>query len=125
MKNAVLKMYENGQLQSIKKKWKVLKPQCAPILRKGEPLSFKKLIFLFSIIGFGILIAFFVLTCEWFSKPQKVIKSDADLNIEHFRHILSEVNLCLKKNEKPPKHLMISLRKFIDERSNIKVQVSR
>ena len=111
MNNAILKMYENGQLYNIKKKWEVLQPQCAPLLRRGNPLSFSKLISLFAIIGIGVLIAFLVMAYECFAKPQReVIKHDQDLDVELFKAIFSEVNSCLKNNGKPPKHLLISLK---------------
>ena len=110
MNDAILKMYENGQLHNIKKKWEVLQPQCDPLLRKGNPLSLSKLISLFAIIGIGVLIAFLVMAYEFFAKPQReVLKHSQNLEDELFKAIFSEVDLCLKNNGKPPKHLLISL----------------
>ena len=111
MNNALLKMYQNGQLHNIKKKWDVLQPQCTPLLRRGNPLSFSKLISLFAIIATGMLIASFVMVYECIAKPKKeVLKPNPDFEMELFKSIFQEVDLCLKNNGKPSNNLLISLR---------------
>ena len=106
-------MYENGQLHNIKKKWEVLKPQCTPLIRRGNPLSFSKLISLFAIIGIGIFIALFVMAYECFAKPKKeVLKHDTNIEVEKLKSIIQEVHSFLKNNEQPPKHLLITLTNY-------------
>ena len=61
LNHALLRMFENGQLHNIKKKWEVLPPQCSPLIKKGKSLSFSKLISLFTIIGIGGTLAMMVM----------------------------------------------------------------
>ena len=113
MNNAILKMYENGQFHNIKKKWEVLKPQCTPLIRRGNPMSFSKLISLFAIIGIGIFIAFFVMAYECFAKPKKeVLKHDTNIEVEKLKSIIHEVHSFLKNDKQPPKHLLITLKNY-------------
>lgn len=103
-------MYESGQFNKIKKKWEVLQPKCIPILRRGNPLSFSKLISLFAIIVIGILSALFVMVFEYLSKPKKeAVENDSDVNLENLKFMVNVVNLCFENDETPSKHLLISL----------------
>ena len=111
LNHALLRMFENGQLHNIKKKWEVLPPQCSPLIKKGKSLSFSKLISLFTIIGIGGTLAMMVMVCEFIKGLRKPRGEPIGYHeIQQFKFILREVQECFKNDEIPSKELLISLR---------------
>ena len=112
MKNAILKMYENGQLHQIIKKWESSNPECTH--GKGvQSLSFKKLISMFTIVPIGVMLALIVVIYEHYSsstakkeEPQK----DVDNQFENFKSLIEEVNFSLKRKERPSTDLLFLLK---------------
>ena len=76
----ILKMYESGKLKKILQRWKIDEPDCSPLIRKGKPLNFNKLISFFFIIGFGVLLAIFVVLFENLQHNLLQKNNDCDLN---------------------------------------------
>ena len=63
IKQKLKEIMERGQFNQIKKKWET-KRNCAPLRRTVKPLSFPKVITLFSIALLGIVLALIVLFVE-------------------------------------------------------------
>ena len=112
MKKAVLKMYENGQLHQIIRKWESSKPECTH--GKGvQSLSFKKLISMFSIIPIGVTLALMVVIHEYYSsstakEEEKSLKEDDQF--ENFKSLIEEINCTLKRKERPSTDLLFLLK---------------
>ena len=64
MKQIILEITENGQLNRLIKKWTVPKPDCRPLHKEGKPLSLEKMISLFIISITGIFIAIIIIIFE-------------------------------------------------------------
>ena len=64
MKQIIFEIIENGQLDKLRKKWTVPKPDCRPLHKEGKPLSLEKMISLFIISMIGIFIAIIILIIE-------------------------------------------------------------
>lgn len=86
-------MIENGQMEKIFVKWGIAKPDCVPLLSSGTPLGMKKLISLFLIILFGILLAFMIMILENFYQKNYDGKKDqtVDENRWRFDWIIAEI----------------------------------
>ena len=86
-------MIENGQMEKIFVKWGIAKPDCVPLLSSGTPLGMKKLISLFLIILFGILLAFMIMILENFYQKNYDDKKDqtGDENRWRFDRIIAEI----------------------------------
>ena len=113
MKKAVLKMYENGQLHQIIKKWKSPKPECTQ--GKGvQSLSFKKLMSVFTIVPIGIMLALMVVIYEYHSnstaKKEDQPQKEDDDHFENFKSLIEEVNCSLKRKERPSTDLLFLLK---------------
>ena len=116
-------MFENGQLRNIKKKWKVLPPQCSPLVKKGTPLSFNKLISLFAIVGIGGTLALLVMTYEFIKGLREPRDEPNDqYKIQQFKFILKELQECFKKDVTPKKEFIILLR---DSSTNLRRLLSK
>ena len=64
MKQIILEITDNGQLDKLRKKWTALKPDCRPIHKEGKPLNLEKMISLFIMSIIGIFIAIIILIIE-------------------------------------------------------------
>ena len=64
MRHLIFEMTEKGQLSQILKKWENPKLDCGAIHKRGNPLSWQKLITLFIIVIIGISFAFATLCIE-------------------------------------------------------------
>ena len=73
---SLLKLNENGKLYKIAKRWESMRPNCNPLVRKGNPLSLEKLISIFMILLLGIICALIVMLIE----QLKRFKADSNVN---------------------------------------------
>ena len=64
MKPIIFEITENGVLFQLQQKWALKKQNCAPLHRKGEPLSVQKLSSLFLFCLFGIILTMVTLFIE-------------------------------------------------------------
>ena len=65
MKQVIIDMKQNGQLNKIKRKWeKFIKHDCKPLIQKGKPLNIEKLFSLFILPFSGFILAIFILIVE-------------------------------------------------------------
>ena len=111
MKKAVLKMYENGQLHQIIRKWETSKPVCS--YGKGvQSLSFKKLISMFSIVLIGVILALMIVIyeCHSYSTAKEEQRPQKEDHFENFKSLIEEVNSNLKRNERPSTDLLFLLK---------------
>ena len=102
---AILKMIESGKLKNILQRWEIEEPDCLPLIRKGKPLNFNKLISIFFIIGFGVLLAFIVVFFENFqhnlSKKKNGPNNVRDDEFLRFKLIIAEVQKNADQNKIP------------------------
>ena len=98
MKQVIFDMTEKGQLHQIITKWERLtKPDCEPLIRKGKPLSFEKLVSLFIVPIIGFLLAISILILEWvFKFPKTKIKNPIPI-VKKEELILERMKLVLKE----------------------------
>ena len=112
MRNLIFEMTERGQLYQLLKKWEIPNHNCAAIQRKGNPLSWQKLITIFIIVIMGILIALATFFIEKiyhiFQKYKKTthcltVKEANTIKLQHF---LKKID-CNLKNDSTIKHSTI------------------
>ena len=118
---AILKIIESGKLNNIVKRWEIEKPDCSPLIRKGKPLNFHKLVSIFSIIGFGVLIAFIVVFFENFQHNLTKKKNDPNVKVDEilrFKLIVAEVGKNADQNKIPTSGLINLLLDSYDKISN-------
>ena len=62
MRHVIYDITVRGQLDQMKSKWKIKKPNCAPLKNTGKPLSLKKLssVFIFIQCGFFLAVISFI-----------------------------------------------------------------
>ena len=111
MNRVLVKMFGSGQYQRLMNRWKDKKPSCTPLVRKGNPLSFEKLVSLFFIIGIGIVSALVVMIYEkfTFSENEKArLIEQREENLKDFIMTVKELHNCLQMNEWPDKKLLKS-----------------
>ena len=76
MKQIIIDMIVNGQLNRFLRKWTLPKPDCRPIYEEGTALSLEKMISLFIISMIGIFIAIIIMINEkifYEYKPKKQV----------------------------------------------------
>ena len=101
MKQIIYKIFENGQFHQIKQKWyrKEDIVNCNPIIKKGRPLRLEKLVSLFIIMTFGIIIALGTLMAERLfqkkPKPKKEKENNPKKDIMKLADLLSELEEVL------------------------------
>ena len=106
LNHAIFKMSENGQLDAIRKKWKLTQQDCTSNQKNTEnPLSLKKLSILFFIIsiGFGIaLIIFLMETKYYFGQTTAVPNQETAFSIDELQTIQKNIqniqDLLRRKN---------------------------
>ena len=74
MKQIIIEMIVNGQLNRFLRKWTLPKPDCRPIYEEGTALSLEKMISLFIISMIGIFIAIIIMITEKISYKYKTKK---------------------------------------------------
>ena len=106
MKQIMIDMLEQGTLDRILRKWQPPEADCEPLRRSGQSMKFEKLISLFFIILFGILLAAitFILENVYF----ELMNSDSNDNpppisnndeiILKLKSALNDVNIRLDAN---------------------------
>ena len=124
IKQVLKEIMERGQLNQIKKKWET-KRNCAPLLRTGKPLSFAKLITLFSVVLLGVVLALIVLFVEMIFnsiKPSKSPPYDEMVKIKLKHNVVVMYDLIKKwdfKNNKTQdamqQNLLNNIDRFISE----------
>ena len=108
MKNVIKKMYENGELDKILKKWKISKPDCSPLLRTGKSVKLEKIVPLFVLISLGVCLAVIVMLIEVVFdqyKPTKFEPTEHD-DLLRFKLIIDEAHKTLHSNCRPNNHLL-------------------
>ena len=108
MNNVIKKMYENGELDKILKKWKISKPDCSPLLRTGKSVKLEKIVPLFVLISLGVCLAVIVMILEVvfeYYKPTNFEPTDHD-NLLRFKFIIDETHKTLHSNSRPNNHLL-------------------
>ena len=95
MKHEFQKMVEFGQLDRLKEKWKIRKPDCKAMVNTGNSLSLEKSAKLFLIILGGSFLAFLLSILEKlfqlrdYSKAKKIIDP---LSFKKFKILLTELH---------------------------------
>ena len=121
MNRILLKMDVTGQLHQLNQKWKIDEPNCQPLIRKGNPLSFEKLVSLFLILVIGVFCSLIVMIYEKcsFSKEEKAnLISEREASRKRCGIIFKEMKDCLGKGEWPESEL---LRLFSEASEKIKI----
>ena len=109
MNKAFLKMDVSGQLHRMSQKWKINEPNCQPLIRKGNPLNFEKLVSLFLILVIGVICSLIVMIYEkcTFSKEKKAnLISEREASKKRCGIIFKEMKDCLGKREWPDSELI-------------------
>ena len=109
MNNIIKKMYENGEMDKIFKKWKIDKPDCSPVLRSGRSVRLEKLAPLFMIVGFGVILAIILVFLEIITsciKPKKVTEASFNKKLLRFKLIIAEAHKAIQSNNKPCSYLL-------------------
>ena len=95
-------MHEQGTLNRILRKWQPPEADCEPLRRSGQSMKFEKLISLFFILIFGILLAVvtFILENVYFNlmTPNNVDNPPNDELILKLISTLKDVNVRLDAN---------------------------
>ena len=121
MNKAFLEMDVSGQLHRMSQKWKIYEPNCQPLIRKGNPLSFEKLVSLFLILVIGIFCSLIVIIYEKcsFSKKEKAnLISEREASRKKCGIIFKEMKDCLIKGDWPDSEL---IRLFSEASEKIKI----
>ena len=103
MKQIIYKILENGQFHQIKQNWyrKEDLVNCNPIIKKGKPLRLEKLMSLFIIMIFGIIIALGTLIVEriFHKKPSPKTEDNPKKDIMKLKALLSELEeVMIRRN---------------------------
>ena len=109
MNKVFLKMDVTGKLHRMSQKWKINEPNCQPLIRKGNPLSFEKLVSLFLILVIGVICSLIVMIYEkcTFSKEEKAnLISERNASRKRCGIIFKEMKDCLGKREWPDSELI-------------------
>ena len=109
MNRVLVKMFGSGQYQRLMNRWKDKKPSCTPLVRKGNPLSFEKLVSLFLILVIGVICSLIVMIYEkcTFSKEEKAnLISEREASKKRCGIIFKEMKDCLGKREWPDPELI-------------------
>ena len=98
MKQIIIEMTANGQLNRFLRKWTLPKPDCKPIYEAGTALSLEKMISLFIISMIGIFVGIITIIIENIFhayKPMKhvSIKEANNMKLQRFFMKL-QINLC-------------------------------
>ena len=118
---SLLKLNENGKLHKIAKRWETMRPNCNPLIRKGNPLSIEKLISIFAILSLGIICALFVMLieqCKYFKVDSNSNQSAKSVEFQRLKLICEEIESCLNKKKDVTPGLLIllenSIKRIID-----------
>ena len=109
MNRILLKMDVTGQLHQLNQKWKIDEPNCQPLIRKGNPLSFEKLVSLFLILVIGVFCSLIVMIyekCSFSKKEKSNLISEKEASRKKCGIIFKEMKDCLVKGEWPDSELM-------------------
>ena len=109
MNNIIKKMYENGEMDKIFKKWKISKPDCSPVLRSGKSVRLEKLAPLFMIVGFGVILAVILVFLEIIIsciKPKKETEPKFNSELLRFKLIINEAHKAIQSNNTPCSYLL-------------------
>ena len=102
MKQMLIEMHEQGILNRILRKWQPPEADCEPLRRSGQSMKFEKLISLFFILIFGILLAAvtFILENVYLNliTPNNVDNPPDDELILKLISTLKDVNVKLDAN---------------------------
>ena len=96
MKQIIIDMTVNGQLNRLIRKWTLPKPDCRPIYEEGTALSLEKMISLFIISMIGIFIAIITMITEkifYEYKPKKQVSIKEANNMKLQRLFLKLQNI--------------------------------
>ena len=109
---SLLKLNENGKLFKISKRWESMRPNCNPLVRKGNPLSLEKLISIFMILLLGIICALFVMLieqCKYFKADSNVNRPAKSVDFQRLKLACEEIENCLNKKKDVAPGLLILL----------------
>ena len=109
MNRILLKMDVTGQLHQLNQKWKIDEPNCQPLIRKGNPLSFEKLVSLFLILVIGVFCSLIVMIyekCSFSKKEKSNLISEKEASRKKCGIIFKEMKDCLAKGDWPDSELM-------------------
>ena len=102
MKQVLIQLKDQGALDRILRKWQPPEADCEPLRRSGQSMKFEKLISLFFILIFGILLAAitFILENVYFNlmTPNNVDNPPNDELILKLISTLKDVNVRLDAN---------------------------
>ena len=109
---SLLKLNENGKLYKIAKRWESMRPNCNPLVRKGNPLSLEKLISIFMILLLGIICALIVMLieqCKYFKADLNVNQPAKSVDFQKLKLVCEEIENCLNKKKNVAPGLLILL----------------
>ena len=109
---SLLKLNENGKLYKIAKRWESMRPNCNPLVRKGNPLSLEKLISIFMILLLGIICALFVMLieqCKYFKADSNVYPPAESVDFQRLKLVCEEIENCLNNRKDVAPGLLILL----------------
>ena len=109
---SLLKLNENGKLYKIAKRWQSMRPNCNPLVRKGNPLSLEKLISIFMILLLGIICALIVMLieqCKYFKADSNVNPPTKSVDFQRLKLVCEEIENCLNKKKNVAPGLLLLL----------------
>ncbi len=96
----LLSMIENGRIATLNAKHLIQEPNCTPLLKEATPLSIQKLIALFLLVGFGVLLALIILAIEKVSTQNRDLKladNAGDFEMLQDEELRSAFTIILRK----------------------------
>ena len=89
-----------------------MRPNCNPLVRKGNPLSLEKLISIFMILLLGIICALIVMLieqCKYFKADLNVNQPAKSVDFQKLKLVCEEIENCLNKKKNVAPGLLILL----------------
>ena len=104
MRQIIFELEVSGQLNQLRKKWEIPKPNCGALYRTGNSLSWQKLFSISIIVVMGISIAFAILfiekiyhyICQQNINPTNCLIKD--VNRIKLQHLLTKIDSNLKND---------------------------
>ena len=115
MRQIILEMIDNGRLARLKAKWKVKNPDCEPLLKTGQALSFENLVTLFLLIYVGCFSAFCISILENIHHkvyPQ-TSTSEGEEYIAKMRTSIAKIKIYMHNTKEISDYQKIILKEFL------------
>ena len=114
IEKAIIKMFRNGQLRRLKKKWEDSKIECSPQNAQGVSLTFEKVVSLFMIVATGAISGLLIMVFEKYSTKKKTnleknYLEDIKEEWEYLKIICDIVKSKIDKNKACPNESQLLL----------------